>query len=75
MSDQDPAPNAKPAQNAKMGGLDERAATSAPVEHQPTIEDTDEMYGSDAEAEAAADHAGGVGAPTGVASEGRARGR
>ena len=63
-------------QNAKMGGPDEHAATNVSDDtEQPTIDDTDEMYGSDAEAEAAADHAGGVGAPTGVASEGRARGR
>lgn len=63
-----------PAQNAKMGGPDENAATSMPDDtEQPTIEETDEMYGSDAETEAAADHAGGVGAPVGVASEGRAR--
>lgn len=59
---------------ADWGGPDENAATSMPDDtEQPTIEETDEMYGSDAEAEAAADHAGGVGAPRGVASEGRAR--
>jgi hypothetical protein len=63
-----------PAQNAKMGGPDENAATSMPADtEQPTIEETDEIFGSDAEAEAAADHAGGVGAPVGVAAEGRAR--
>jgi hypothetical protein len=61
-------------QNEPGRGPAEKAARSV-TDHteQPTIEDTDEMFGSDAEAEAAADHAGGVGAPTGVASEGRAR--
>jgi hypothetical protein len=59
---------------ANAGGPDQNAATSMPDDtEQPTVEETDEMRGSDAEAEAAADHAGGVGAPSGVASEGRAR--
>ncbi|MDR5699623.1 hypothetical protein [Agromyces aerolatus] len=53
---------------------DQNAASGMPDDtEQPTIEETDETYGSDAEAQAAADHAGGVGSPVGVASEGRAR--
>jgi len=64
------------AQNAKMGGLDENAATSMPDDtEQPTIEETDEMLGTEPEVAAEADPDGGVGSPIGVASEGRARAR
>lgn len=52
---------------------DANAAGVPDETEQPTIDETDEVFGSDADAQAAADHAGGVGAPVGVASEGRAR--
>jgi hypothetical protein len=59
-------------QDASMGGAEERAATMASAEGgQGPTEESPEMR----EAEAAADHAGGVGAPVGVAAEGRARAR
>jgi len=64
------------AQNAKTGGLDDNAASSMPDDtEQPTIEETDEMLGTDREVAAEADHDGGVGSPIGVASEGRTRAR
>lgn len=66
MSDEHTAPNTDATAENAAAGLPEGAA-------QPSIEETDGMFGSDAEAEAAADQPGGVGAPIGVASEGRAR--
>ncbi|WP_308798984.1 hypothetical protein [Agromyces silvae] len=72
MSHQNPTGNAQG--GTGEAGPDDNAATSLPADiDQPSIEETDEQYGSDGDSQAAADHAGGVGAPVGVASEGRAR--